>query len=57
MNGTGPIHRITGIMDRFVYLDIIKNVLLPFAKDKMRKNWIYQADNDPKHTALVVKEF
>lgn len=57
MNGTGPIHRITGIMDRFVYLDIVKNVLLPFAKDKMRKNWIYQADNDPKHTARVVKEF
>ncbi|CAK9819099.1 Transposable element Tcb1 transposase [Anthophora quadrimaculata] len=57
MNGTGPIRRITGIMDRFVYLDIVKNVLLPFAKDKMPNDWIYQADNDPKHTARVVKEF
>ena len=27
-------HRIEGIMDQRVYLDIMKNVILPHAKDK-----------------------
>lgn len=55
--GTGPIHRITGIMDRYVYLNIVKNILLPFAEEYMPEEWIYQADNDPKHSARIVKTF
>lgn len=57
INGTGPIHRIEGKMDRFVYLDIVKNILLPFAEEKLSADWMYQADNDPKHTAKIVKQF
>lgn len=30
VNGTGPIARIEGRMDRFVYLNIVKNILLPY---------------------------
>lgn len=56
-DGIGPIHKIDGIMDQHMYLDICKNVMLPHAKDKMRRGWIYQQDNDPKHTAKLVKEF
>lgn len=55
--GTGPIHRITEIMDRYVYLNILNNVLFPFAKKYMPEEWIYQADNDPKHSAKIVKTF
>ena len=29
------VHFIEGIMDKNVYLDIIKNVMLPYGKDKM----------------------
>ena len=43
----GPIHRIEGIMDQRVYLDIMKNIMLPHAKDKMNHNWIFQQHNDP----------
>ena len=53
----GPIHRIEGIMGQRVYLDIMKNIMLPHAKDKMNRNWIFQQDNDPKHCARSVKEY
>ena len=43
-------------MDRWVYLDIIKNNLKPdAAKLKLENNWIFQQDRDQKHTAYVVK--
>ena len=53
----GPIHHIEGIMDQTVYLDIIKNVMLPHSKQKMPRGWILQQDNDPKHRAASVKKF
>lgn len=54
VNGIGPIHRNQEIMGRFAYLNIVENVLLPFAKEYMPEVWIYRANNDPKHTARVV---
>jgi hypothetical protein len=56
-NGMGPIHRINGIMDRFVYKEILSSQMLPYARQKMPKKWIFQQDNDPKHTSRVVKEW
>lgn len=53
----GPLHRIDGIMDQVVYKDIMSKVMLPHAKQKMPRGWIFQQDNDPKHTALSVKDF
>ena len=46
-----------GIMNQRVYLDIMKNVKLPHAKDKMTRKWILQQDNDPKHCAGTVKDY
>ena len=40
-HGVGILHRIVGIMDRFVYLDICENVMLPSADILFgRENWI-----------------
>lgn len=56
-NGIGPIHKINGIMDRFMYKDILANVMLPHASEEMPLRWTFQHDNDPKHTAKCVKEW
>ena len=55
--GTGPIHKIIGIMDRFVYKDIMEDVMLPHAEWEMPLKWIFQQDNNPKHTSKVVKQW
>lgn len=43
-------------MDRFVYGDILQNIMYPYADEEMSLRWIYQHDNDSKHTEIVVKE-
>lgn len=43
LQGVGPIHRINGIMDQYVYMKILDEVLLPFANEQMPRNWILQA--------------
>ena len=55
--GIGPIQKIDGIMDRFVYKNILENTMLPYAEEEMPLKWIFQQDNDPKHTSKVVKEW
>ena len=50
MHGMGPLHRIHGIMDQYVYKDIIKNVLLPYTKDFLPVTWIFMQDCDPKYS-------
>jgi hypothetical protein len=56
-DGVGPLHRVEGIMDRFVYKDIVEKTMLPFAKRQMPRGWIYQQDNDPKQTSNHVEEW
>lgn len=56
-SGTGPLVKIDGIMDRFVYRDILENHMLPFAEWEMPLSWIFQQDNDPKHASRLVKNW
>ena len=56
--GVGILHRIEGIMNKEIYNDLLANVMLPSADILFgRENWIFQQDNDPKHTAKINKDF
>uniref|UniRef100_A0A8R1IVS3 Uncharacterized protein n=1 Tax=Caenorhabditis japonica TaxID=281687 RepID=A0A8R1IVS3_CAEJA len=54
----GPLHRIRGNMDRFVYEQILQNVMLPFARVFPKVRYLFQQDNDPKHKSnhIIVSE-
>jgi transposase len=56
-SGTGPIIKIEGKMDRFVYRDILANTMLPFAEEEMPLTWRFQQDNDPKHSSRLIKNW
>ena len=53
--GVGPLHRIQGTMDQHMYKEILENVMLPYAEENLPLVWKFQQDNDPKHTAKIVK--
>ncbi|XDV36370.1 hypothetical protein PO909_006162 [Leuciscus waleckii] len=56
--GTGRLHRIEGRMDGAMYCEILANNLLPSVRAlKMGRGWVFQHDNDPKHTARATKEW
>ncbi|CAM4646989.1 unnamed protein product [Leuciscus chuanchicus] len=56
--GTGRLHRIEGRMDGAMYREILANNLLPSVRAlKMGRGWVFQHDNDPKHTARATKEW
>lgn len=56
-HGMGPLHRIEGIMDKFVYKNILENVMEPYAEEFMPITYEFQQDNDPKHTSKLVKKW
>ncbi|KAK9310543.1 hypothetical protein QLX08_000122 [Tetragonisca angustula] len=46
-------------MDQHQYVDTLDKNLIPFAEENFNKSedWIFQADNDSKHTSRKVKRF
>jgi transposase len=53
--GTGALHKIDGIMRKENYVDILKQHLkTSVRKLKLGRKWVFQMDNDPKHTSKVV---
>ena len=49
-NGVGDLHRVKGIMTGEVYRKILIYHLVPSARRLCPDNFIFQQDNDPKHT-------
>ncbi|GFV23490.1 transposable element Tcb2 transposase [Trichonephila clavipes] len=56
--GVGHLVIIDGIMNQYSYLNILKNNLSQSAsKLGLDGSFTFQQDNDPKHTARVVREW
>ncbi|GFU29760.1 transposable element Tc1 transposase [Trichonephila clavipes] len=57
-SGVGKLKFIDGIMHKMAYLNILQNNLKESADNLgLGSIFIFQQDNDPKHTAFVVKEW
>lgn len=57
-DGVGNLHFIEGTMDRFVYREILQKNLIQSAKKLgLGRKVVFQHDNDPKHTAAVIKDW
>lgn len=56
--GVGRLYRINGIMKKEHYHRILQHEMIPSARGLYgRSPWIFQQDNDPKHTAHVNKQY
>ncbi|KAK3545441.1 hypothetical protein QTP70_007640 [Hemibagrus guttatus] len=56
--GPGRLIRVKERMNGATYREILSKNLLPSARAlKMKRGWVFQHDNDPKHTARVTKEW
>ena len=57
--GTGELYRIKGRMNSIVYQDILQQTVMPSVQKLRlgRQNWIFQQDNDPKHTSKATRKW
>ena len=54
----GLVHLIDGIMRMENYVDVLKQHLkTSVRKLKLGRKWVFQMDNDPKHTSKVVAKW
>jgi hypothetical protein len=56
-NGVGRLVFIEDTMDKYEYANILANNLQESAEEMGMNYYIFQHDNDPKHTSMYVKEF
>lgn len=57
-NGVGNLEFIDGIMTKEVYLDLIqKNLPETARKLRLSRQYTFQQDGDPKHTAKIVSQW
>lgn len=55
--GVGELRQIHGIMDSFAYMRIVRDAGLSSAIALAGPGYIYQQDNDPKHTSKTLQKF
>ena len=56
-NAVGDLHRVKGIMTGEVYRKILIHHLVPSANRLCPNGFVFQHDNDPKHTSGVVSKY
>lgn len=55
--GTGDLVQINGIMKKENYLKILQDNAIPSGVRLIGNNFVFMHDNDPKHTAIICKNF
>jgi hypothetical protein len=54
--GTGALHKIDGIARKENNVEILKKHLkISVRKLELGRKWVFQMNNDPKHTGNVIK--
>uniref|UniRef100_A0A8R1ICV8 Transposable element Tcb1 transposase n=1 Tax=Caenorhabditis japonica TaxID=281687 RepID=A0A8R1ICV8_CAEJA len=56
-NGVGSLIRITGTMESYMYKDILEKEMLLSGRSQMGRGWLFQQDNDPKHSSHFFKDW
>ena len=56
-SGVGPLVKIEGTMDAPMYVDILKQHLVDGYSNSLPLPWMFQQDNDPKHTSKLARQF
>lgn len=57
-SGTGNLQQISGIMNKFVYVDVLKkNVKPSIEKLGIEDDFYFYQDNDPKHKSYIAREW
>ena len=56
-NGVGSLYRINGIMDRFLYRQILIRQMRPSGRRLIGEDFILAQDNDPKHTSVLCRNY
>jgi hypothetical protein len=57
VRGVLSCHTFRCNLDGSYYVHILKNYLLPAAKQEFHQKWCLQQDTDPKHTSNIFKQF
>ncbi|KAK6755720.1 hypothetical protein RB195_014235 [Necator americanus] len=56
-HGVGPLRQIHGSLDRYGYEEILETTMRPFALQIIGRGFIFQQDNDPKHTSSHIRDW
>ena len=57
-SGPGRLAIIDGTMNSALYQKILKDNVWPSVGDlKLKRTWVMQQDNDPKHTSMSISEW
>ena len=57
LDGVGDLHKIDSIMRKEHYRDILETSAIPSGLRLIGDDFILMHDNDPKHTALLCRNY